>query len=79
MSRATRDAAAAAEIRFVDKTYSAHEASGAFAQRNADRVTSLGAYHAFELASIQMYSQLRDLVFNLIMEDRTVSLICHAL
>ena len=60
MSRATRDAAAAAEIYFVGDTYDSPEAS-AFALRNADRVTSLGAFVAPDFASIRMYSQLRDL------------------
>ena len=64
VSRATRDAAAAAEIRFVDKTYAIRRAS-TFALRNADRVTSLGAYFAPNFPSIQMYSQLQDLVLNL--------------
>ena len=59
MSTATRDAAAA-EIRFVHNTYYTRGAI-AFARRNADRVTSLGAYPATNFASIRMYSQLRDL------------------
>ena len=58
MSRATRDAAAAAEISFVDLT---DRGAVAFAQRNADRVTCLDAYVALSFDSIQQYSQLRDL------------------
>ena len=60
MSRATCDAAAAAEIRFVNTTYNNGRAI-AFARRNADRVTSLGAFVAPSFAAIQPYSQLRDL------------------
>ena len=60
MSRATRDAAAAAEIRFVDKAY-ATEGATAFALRNADRVKSLGPFKAPDFDSIQPYSQLQDL------------------
>ena len=64
MSRATRDTAAAAEIRFVYQTYATKEAT-AFALRNADRVTSLGGYGAPDVASIHPYSQLQDLVLDL--------------
>ena len=60
MSRATRDAAAAAEIHFGQNTYTTRRAT-LFAQRNADRVTSLGAFVAPNFASIRIYSQLRDL------------------
>ena len=73
MSRATRDAAAAAEIRFaadakipyLQHTYATRRSSGNFARRNADRVTSLGSFEAPNIASIRMYSQLRDLKLKL--------------
>ena len=72
VSRATRDAAAAAEIRFVDNTYAPWRAT-AFAQRNADRVTSLGAFVAPDFASIQPYSQLRDLELRLYRERAEIA------
>ena len=74
LSRATRDAAAATEIRFVDNDYASPRAS-AFARRNADRVTSLGAFVAPDFASIQTYSQLRDLDLTLEVESANVALL----
>ena len=79
VSRAARDAAAVADIRFVWKTYysrsSTHKfvassyrpnkASGKFARRNADRVTSLGGFMAPNIASIWMYNGLRNLEIKL--------------
>ena len=75
VSRAAHNAAAAAEIRFVNKAYRARKASGAFARRNADRVTSLGAYYAPDFASIQMYRQLRDLKLELGVEEAKIALL----
>ena len=62
MSRATRDAAAAAEVRFVDNTYAARGAS-TLALRNADRVTSLcdNVVPKTDIDSIRMFTRLRDL------------------
>ena len=74
MSRAARDAAAAAEIRFGN-TYSTRRASGKFARRNADRVTSLGAFEAPNIAAVRKYSQLRDLKLKLDPERESVTLL----
>ena len=74
VSKATRDVAAAAEIRFVDETYDFWKARE-FARRNADRVTSLGACLACDFASIRMYSQLRDLDLALGMETGKIFLL----
>ena len=87
VSRATRDAAAAAEIRFATYPeietyryiYAPRRASGAFARRNADRVTSLGPYMASDFASIRMYSQLRDLELELDPERESVALLPRSL
>ena len=65
MSRATRDAAAAAEIQFVRFVLHTSCKATAFALRNADRMTSLGSYHATNIASIQPFSQLQHLVLTL--------------
>ena len=78
VSRATRDAAAAAEIRFVHEAYYTRGAT-AFALRNVNRVKSLGAFGAPDLASIQMYSQLQDLVLDLGLEIATIALLPHSL
>ena len=78
MSRATRDAAAAAELRFVDNTY-ATQGAVAFARRNADRVRSLGDYFAPDLASIQMYSQLQDLGLHLEQDRGEIALLPRSL
>ena len=74
MSRATRDAAAAAEIRFADYAYAIPGAS-AFALRNADRVRSLGTFEAPDFATIQPYSQLRDLEIELASVSANVALL----
>ena len=79
MSRATRDAAAAAEICFVRNTYATRISSHAFAQRNADRVTSLGYYFALNFASIRIYSQLRDLELELDPKRENVALLPRSL
>ena len=62
MSTATHDAAAAAEIRFYS---CATDRATAFARCNADRVTSLGNFLVPDVASVQPYSQLQDLVLKL--------------
>ena len=74
MSRGTLDATAAAEIRFVDDTYAVPRAS-AFAQRKADRVTSLGSLRAPDFASTEAYCQLRDLHLTLGVEGAEVALL----
>ena len=74
VSRATCDAAAAAEIRFVRNIYGTHRAND-FARRNADRVTSLGTFEAPDFASIQLYTQLRDLELELGGEGPEVALL----
>ena len=79
MSRATRDAAAAAKIRFVDNTYCSCRATDFFARRNADRVTSLGAFVAPDFASIQMYSQLRDVELELGADIAKIALLPRSL
>ena len=74
MSRVARKAAAAAEIRFVDATCNTQRAI-AFAQRNADGVTSLGDVVAPNFASIQPYSQLQDLVLKQKVKEANVTLL----
>ena len=78
VSRATRDAAAAADICFVHDTYAVPSAS-AFARRNAHRVTSLGCFVAPNFASIRMYSQLRDLELKLGRDRAEVALLPRSL
>ena len=74
VSRAAHDAAAAAKIRFVDNTYRTRGAIE-FARRNADRVTSLGAFLALDFASIRMYCQLGDLQLDLELGRENVALL----
>ena len=78
VSRASRDAAAAAEIRFIHDTYAVPKAV-AFARRNADRVTSLGDYVAPDFASIRMYSQLRHLELDLERDRGEIALLPRSL
>ena len=74
VSRATRDAAAAADIRFFRRTY-ATQGAKAFALRNADRVKSLGTFIAPDFASIQMYTRLRDVELELGPETAKIALL----
>ena len=79
VSRATRDAAAAAKLRFIHNAYAARRAT-LFARRNADRVTSLGDFVVPNFDSIRMYTQLRDLDMHLApIEMAEVALLPHSL
>ena len=78
MSRATHDAAAAAEIRFFFVDYATRGAT-TFAQRNADRVMSLGYYGAPNFDSIRTYSQLKDLNVTLGVDVAKIALLPRSL
>ena len=80
MSRASRDAAAAAEIRFGYTAYHTRKANViAFARRNADRVTSLGDFVAPNFVCIRKFNQLQDLDLTLGAEIAKIALLPRSL